>query len=166
MNVEPLRGALRAEVEAEASSSRAAVDAECARRLADAHARAGELIREGRLVGERAVARESLRRRAAAARHGRELRLAAQRAVLDELRARAREGSLELVGDARYPALLAGLERAAKDQLGSDAELEVDPAGEGGVRAHAGSRSVDYTLPALVEREIAELGDELLELWR
>jgi vacuolar-type H+-ATPase subunit E/Vma4 len=166
VNLEPLRAALRAEAEAEARRRSADVDEECARRLADAESRARELIRGARLEGEQAAAKESVRRRAAATRHARELRLSAQRRVIDEFGARARREALSMPGDPRYPSLLARLSRAAKDQLGADAELKLDPPGAGGVRAHAGTRFVDYTLPALVDRAIDDLDGRLRELWQ
>ena len=56
-----------------------------------------------------------------------------------------------LRGAAGYPALLERLTRAARDQLGADAEVEVDP-GIGGVIGRTGRTSVDYTLPALADR--------------
>ena len=166
MNVEPLRAALLAEVEAEARRQRVEVDATCEHRLADAQVRARALTEQGRLDGELAAAQEARRRRAAAGRRARELRLGAQRALIDELRRRALEASPQVRADPRYPALLDRLSEAAKSQLGPGAELDVDPPRSGGVVARAGSASVDYTLPALVDRAIVELGGELEELWR
>ena len=85
---------------------------------------------------------------------------------MEELQLRSREAVLRLREDSRYPALLDRLARTAREQLGPDAEVEVDPPGLGGVIGRTGRVSVDYTLPALADRAIASLGDELESLWR
>jgi len=166
VNLEPLRVALQAETDAEVQERLAAVDAVCARTLAEAEARAHELAREGRREGEGAAAKEAARRRATATRRARELRLQAQRRQVDELQVRSREAVLRLQDDSRYPELLDRLTRAAREQLGPDAEVEPGPTGLGGVVGRKGRTSVDYTLPALADRAIASLGDELESLWR
>lgn len=166
MNLDALRTALRVEAETEAAERLAEVDEACKRRLAEAHARARELSEQGRLEGARLAARNAARRRAAANRRAREVRLAAQQGLIDELRLRACEAALELRADSRYGELLERLSHAARSQLGADAEIEVDLPDVGGVRARAGGTSVDYTLPALVDRVIAELDGELETLWR
>jgi len=165
VNLEPLRVALRAETEAEVQERLAAVDATCARTLAEAEARAHELARQGRHEGEEAAAKEAARRRATATRRARELRLRAQSRQVEELQLRSREAVLLLREDSRYPELLDRLARTARAQLGPDAEGEVDPAGLGGVIGRKGRLSVDYTLPTLADRAIASLGDELEGLW-
>jgi vacuolar-type H+-ATPase subunit E/Vma4 len=166
VNLAPLREALleAARTKAEESERRDSESAEA--RLAAAREEAERLVEEGRLVGERAAAREAARTRAAAVRLAREAGLRAERALLDELRSRAREGALALRADPRYGLLLSRLAETARSQLGPEAELERDPAAVGGLIARAGARSVDYTLPALVDRAIETLGDRLQELWR
>jgi vacuolar-type H+-ATPase subunit E/Vma4 len=166
MNLEPLREALRAQAEADAGRRRTAVDEECGRRVADAEAQARSLVEQGRLEGEQAATREALRRRAAASRRARELRLDAQRSLLEELRLRARDAALERRAGPLYPKLLDRLSRAVRVQLGPDAALEIDPPTVGGVVGRADGRSVDYSLPALVERAIEDLDGRLDGLWR
>jgi|APDOM4702015191_1054821.scaffolds.fasta_scaffold585348_1 vacuolar-type H+-ATPase subunit E/Vma4 len=166
MRLEPLRAALRAETDLEVRRRLAEVDADCARVLAAAEAQAQALTDQGRLEGEQAAAREAVRRRATATRRARELRLQAQRRQVEELQRTSREAALRVRTDDRYPQLLDRLARAARDQLGPEAELELDPAGLGGVTGRKGKTSVDYTLPALVDRAIASLDDELERLWR
>ena len=166
MNLEPLRVALRAETDAEVHERLAAVEAGCRRTLAEAEARAHVLAQEGRREGEGAAAKEAVRRRATATRRAREIRLRAQSRQVEELQLRSRAAVLRLREDSRYPALLDRLTRKAREQLGPDAEVEVDPPGLGGVIGRKGQASVDYTLPALAERAIASLGDELESLWR
>ncbi len=166
MNLEPLRAALRAETDAEAEGQRAEAEEAGARRLAEARTQANAIVEQARLDGEQAAEREARRRRASASRRARELRLEAERSLVDELRLRAHAAALQLRTDRRYPELLERLSEAARSQLGPDAELEVDPPGVGGVVAGAGSTSVDYSLPALVDRAIEELDGKLESLWR
>ena len=166
MNLEPLRAARRAETDAEVQARLAEVDAECVRVVADAEAKAHELARQGCREGEGAAAKEAVRRRATATRRAREIRLQAQRRQVEQLQLRSREAVLRLHEDSRYPELLERLARAARDQLGPDAEVELDPPGLGGVIGRARRTSVDYTLPALVDRVIESLGDELESIWR
>jgi vacuolar-type H+-ATPase subunit E/Vma4 len=165
MNLEPLRRALRAETEAEADRRRAEVAAECKRIVAEAELAAQGLVHEARLEGERAAARETARRQAGAARRAREASLAARRDLVDELRRRSRLEVLELREQPDYPALLERLSAAARSQLGDDAELVVDPPGRGGVIARRGEASVDYTLAAMADRVIDDLGADLERLW-
>jgi V/A-type H+-transporting ATPase subunit E len=165
VNLEPLRRALSAETVAAADRRRSEVTAECERIVAEAEAGAHELSHEARVEGERAAAREGARRRAAAARRARETRLAARRGLVDELRRRAREAALELRERPDYPELLERLSDAARSQLGDDAELEVDLPGRGGVIGRRGNASVDYTLPAMADRTIDEMGVALERLW-
>lgn len=71
----------------------------------------------------------------------------------------------DLPSDPRYPDLLVHLERLARNQLGPDVEIERDPDGFGGVIGRHGSRRVDYTLPALGDRALNQLGDDTEQLW-
>jgi vacuolar-type H+-ATPase subunit E/Vma4 len=166
VSLEPLRHALRAETDAEVQGRLAEVDVECGRVVADAEAKSHELARQGRREGEDAAAKEAMRRRATATRRAREIRLQAQRRQVDELQRRSREAVLRVREDSRYPELLERLAGAAREQLGPAAEVELDPPGVGGVIGRTGRKSVDYTLPALVDRVIASLGDDVESLWR
>jgi len=166
MNLEPLRAALRAETDIGVQRRLEEVDAECARVVADAEAKAHELARQGRRGGEDAAAKEAMRRRAAATRRAREILLQAQRRQIEELQRRSREAVLLLREDNNYPELLERLSWAARDQLGPGTEVELDPPAFGGVIGRSGRMSVDYTLPALVDRAMVSLGDELESLWQ
>ena len=166
MNLSPLRRALRAETALDATRRRTDVTNRCARIVAEAEAEAARLATQGRLDGERVAEGEAARRRAAASRRARELRLQAERRQLEELRRRAREAALELRSDPGYPDLLERLSRTVRMQLGEDAELDVDPPGRGGVLGRRGNATVDYTLGAIAERVVNDLGTELAELWR
>ena len=166
MNLEPLRAALRAEADAEAEQRRDEVEEEGTRRLAEARVRADAIVEQARRDGVQEAERQARRWRASARRRARELRLEAERSLVDELRLRAYDAALELRTDPRYPELLERLSDAARSQLGTDVRLEVDPPEVGGVVARAGSMSVDYSLPALVDRAIVDLDGELEGLWR
>lgn len=166
MNLEPLRAALKAEADAAAERRRAEAETAGARRLAGAQAQAAAIVEQARVEALRAAVREGNRRRAAASRRARELRLEAQRSLIDELRVRARGAALELRTDPRYRELLDRLSETARSQLGPAAELEIDPPHAGGVIARSGSHTVDYSLPVLVDRTIAELDGAVEGLWR
>jgi vacuolar-type H+-ATPase subunit E/Vma4 len=166
VNLEPLRRALQAETGAEVRRRLEAVEAECARTVAEAERKARELAEQARREGEEAAAREAVRRHATAARRAREIRLSAQRRQIEELQRRSRDAVLQLRSDSRYPDLLEQLGHVARDRLGPGAELEIDPPGLGGVIGRSGGASVDLTLPALAERAIASLDDEVERLWR
>ena len=166
MNLEPLRAAFIAEASADEARRREEVDRTCDHRLAEARTRAHALVAKSRFEGEQLAAREARRRLGAASRRRRELQLAAQRVLVDELRLRAREEALAARGEPRYRDLLERLASTARSQLGEAAEVELDTPGTGGVVARAGDRSVDYTLPTLVDRAIASMDVELERLWR
>ena len=166
MNLEPLRAALSAEAEAGAEQRRTEAEASGARRLAEARAQADAIVKLAGQAAEQTAAQEVGRRHAAASRRARELRLEGERSLRDELRERAHEAALALRTDPGYPQLLERLSRAAKSQLGPGAELEIDPPQLGGVVARAGGVLVDYSLPALVDRTIDELGADLEGLRR
>lgn len=162
--LEPLRTALLADARAEAERIEAEAHAEAAARVAAAEAEAAALVERARAEGEAAAELEVAHDRAEAQRHARVLRLAAQRAVYEELRRQTLAGAAALHGTARYRALLDRLRNAAQTQLGSEAHVE--PAACGGVVGRSDGRSVDYSLDALVERALAGLGGDAAEVWR
>jgi vacuolar-type H+-ATPase subunit E/Vma4 len=91
--------------------------------------------------------------------------LGAQRESYEELRRRARAAVLALRDEPGYPELLDRLAAAARRDLGDDAQLQIDPPDVGGVRGTAGTRAVDYTLAALADRCVDDLGPRLAALW-
>jgi hypothetical protein len=141
-------------------------EAEAQERLESARREAAELLERARAQGDadgRAQAAQALAGQRFAARAQ---VLAARRASYDALLARARAAALELRAEPEYPALLERLAAAARRDLGSGAEITVDPPQLGGAIGRAGSRAVDYTLVALAERCVRELGPKAAELWR
>jgi vacuolar-type H+-ATPase subunit E/Vma4 len=84
-----------------------------------------------------------------------------RRQLIDE----TRRSVMAVRNDERYDTLLDRLEDLARAQLGADARIDRDPAPDGGVIATNGSRRVDYTLPALADRALEALADEVALLW-
>jgi vacuolar-type H+-ATPase subunit E/Vma4 len=167
MSVERLRATLLEGAEAEAKAlleeaeKQAAAEAERSR--ADSRRLLGTARAQGRASGELRSARALALARAEA----RRVVLEAQAAVYGDFRNRALAAVLPLRDDAEaYGHLLRQLEAEARRSLGDDAEAELDPPEVGGLRARAGRRSVDLTLPILVERCIESLGPAVEELWR
>jgi hypothetical protein len=104
-----------------------------------------------------------------AAREGRDARglvLGAERDAYEALRAEVRTAALAIRQDPAYPRLLDCLERTARAQLGRDVRIERDPPEVGGLVATNDERRVDYSLPALGERCIGRLGQDVQRLWR
>ncbi len=81
--------------------------------------------------------------------------------LVDDVHAAA----LAMRHDTRYPDLLDRLEAIVRAQLGTGAVIERDPDPAGGVRATSGRRQVDYTLPALADRALDVLADQVATLW-
>lgn len=166
MTLATAREALLDDAHRLAQQTIAEADAEAAKRVAEARAQADAVLARARAAGE-AEGRAQAAREQAGQRFTAHMQvLAARRASYDTLLARARDAALALREDPGYPGLLDRLGAAARDDLGADAELTVDPPGLGGVRARAGSREVDYTLVALAERCAHDLGERVAELWR
>lgn len=104
-----------------------------------------------------------------AAREGRDARglvLGAERDAYEALRVQVRGAVLAIREDPAYPRLLDRLERTVRSQLGPDARIERDPPEVGGLVATSAERQVDYSLPALGERCISRLGQDVRRLWR
>ena len=163
--VDPLRESLLRDVRAEIERRLAKVDEQVAAGLAAAEERGRALVEQARAEGVAAAAIAGGHDEVRARRRSRSLVLATRKELYDELRRQALAAAHALAEDSRYPALLERLTAAARAQLGEAAVLEVDPPDEGGVRASAGSRHVDYTLGALVERCLDRLGGKVERLW-
>jgi vacuolar-type H+-ATPase subunit E/Vma4 len=165
MTLTSARDALLADARARAREIVADAEAEAARQVEPARRRAAEIIEAARAEGEADGRREAARELAAELAAARAAVLAAQRESYEALRHSAHAAALSLRSDPGYPRLLARLADAARRDLGDHAELEVDPPELGGVRARAGTRSVDYTLVAITDRCLDSLGPRLSGLW-
>lgn len=165
MNVDALRSALLRSVTEETAAEDELARARRGERLAEAHRRANALVAEARRDGEDEVAVDVAQRLVRARREARSAVLAAQREVYDEFVRRTLDAVIALRHGEEHARLVERLSAVAREQLGSDAEIEVDEA-VGGVVGRRDGRRVDYTLPALVDRAIGDLGARLQELWR
>ena len=165
VRLDPVREALLAQAEAEAER----VVGRAERRAKDQVARAEEhraaLVRQARAEGEAAAEREAAVELARARRRARTHVLVAQREIFDDVRAAALEAAERLRSEPGYPDLLERLADLARDELGADAEIVFDPP-SGGVVGSSGTRRVDYTLSAIVERCVARHAVDLERLWR
>ncbi len=144
--------------------------------VADARRAADDLVGVAQREADEALDRVRRRAAATAAAQAAQAREHAERdahtALLrahDDLRReladRVRHAVAELRDDPRYPALLDRLEELARAQLGDDVDIDRDPDPDGGIVATAGGRRVDYRLPALADRAVAAIADEVVTLW-
>jgi vacuolar-type H+-ATPase subunit E/Vma4 len=161
----PLRSALLEQRHAEAERVLAHAEERAEARLAEAETTGRALVEQARAEGVAAAAIAGAHEEARARRQARALVLAAKREVFEESRRRALAAAHALRSEPGYASLLERLSARARRQLGASAILEIDPPA-GGVRASNGARHVDYTLDALVERCLAQLGTEVEALCR
>lgn len=166
MTIDPARDALLDDARASAERIVAEADAEARERIEAARRAATDIVTRARAQGEAEGRLLAAREAAGEAALARMEVLEARGAVHEELHQRARTAVLALRDEAGYADLLARLAASARQDLGEDADLEIDPPDAGGVRAHAGTRLVDYTLPALAERCLEALGPRLRGLWK
>jgi vacuolar-type H+-ATPase subunit E/Vma4 len=129
-----------------------------------AEAETAALIARARAEGEAAAELEAISELAQARRRARSLFLQAQRDVYEDVRRQVYAAADELRSTPRYADLVEWLAARAREVLGPDAEIERDPP-EGGVVARSGKRSLDYTLPVLVERCLADHAADIDRLW-
>lgn len=165
MNVDAVRSALLRSVAEETAAEDELARARREERLAEAHRRANALVAEARRDGEDEAAVDVAQRLVRARREARSAVLVAQREVYDELVRRTLDAAVALRHGEEHERLVERLSAVVREQLGPDAQIEVDET-VGGVVGRHGGRRVDYTLPALVDRVIGELGTRLQELWR
>ena len=134
--------------------------------LAQAEADAAALIARGCAAAER-LAQLDARDRLAEARAGaRGSVLRAQRAVLIEARAAAHRAARDLDGEPRLERLLERLAADARARLAAAGTVRVIATTDGGFVARAGTREIDYSLRAQVDRIVDAMASELEGLWR
>jgi hypothetical protein len=165
MSLTSARDALLEDARRASAEVVARAESDARERVDAARREAAAILTRARAEGE-AEGREQAARTQAGERFSARLHvLAARRASYDALLERARDAALALRDDPAYADLLDRLCAAARADLGPEAQLSVDPPGLGGVVARAGSREVDYTLVALAERCVADLGAKAARLW-
>jgi hypothetical protein len=164
LNLEPVRQARLARSRAEAARLLAQARQEAAAAVAAAELEAQRVVDDARELGRRESAVRDEEHAAHSVSEARELVLAAQRLAWESLTAAAVEAASALRAEPGYPELLDRVRALGRAQLGQGAsEQEGDG---GGVILRAGSRRVDYSLPALARRGLQELGGRVTELWR
>ena len=161
--LEPLRAALLARARAGAAAAVAAADADAAATLRAAREEAAAITAEARALGERDAAILGAAERSRANRRARATVLAAQAAVYDELRRRAREAVRQLRNAPDYPVLVARLRAEALAALGDGATVTELP--DGGIVGEVDGRRADLGLVALADQALAALGPEVAALW-
>ncbi|HET9322376.1 MAG TPA: hypothetical protein VFO03_00740 [Gaiellaceae bacterium] len=166
MATEPLRDAILADAHATAERVLARADEQAEAKLRDAERRGRALVERARAEGIAAAAIVGAHEEARARRIARAAVLAARRELYEDLGRRARSAARELRTQPGYEALLDRLAAGARAQLGPAAEIERDPPDSGGIRASSGARHVDYTLNAIADRCLEQLGAGVEELWR
>jgi vacuolar-type H+-ATPase subunit E/Vma4 len=166
VNVDRLRADFLAQATKDGELAVSAAEDTRRARLAAAHRRVSEIVGSARAAGEAEAELEAARARAGARRRARSVTLAARLELYRELRREALEAAGHLRAQPSYASFIERLERVARSELGANAVIERDAGGAGGVVARAGSRVVDYSLPALVDRCLTVLGERVEELWR
>jgi vacuolar-type H+-ATPase subunit E/Vma4 len=162
--LEPVRRALLADARADADRIIGEATREAALTVDEAEQEAAVSIERAVRHGTASAQARSDQRlaQARAEVHGEILR--AQDQVRRRLHHAVHTAALDLRSDPRYPDLLNELERLARNQLGPNAQIKRDVR-TGGIVAIAGSRRVDYTLPALAERALDVQADKVTLLW-
>lgn len=134
--------------------------------LAQAHAEAAALIAARGADAEQLAEFERRDRLAEARAQARGTVLRAQRAVLHDVRAAAHAAARGLAGDPRLSRLLERLDADARDRIAGQGPIQIVADPEGGFRARAGSREIDYSLRAQVDRVVDAMASELETLWQ
>lgn len=159
----------------DAALANASADADALRRAAQE--RAGEIIDQARvaaaavIVARRAAAErladlEARERLAEARGEARATVLRAQRSVLLRARSAAHAAARRLVDDSRYDRLIERLTLDARERLAPAGPVQIVRLAEGGLVARAGSREIDYSLGAQVDRWLEAMATELERLWQ
>lgn len=165
MRLQAFREAVLAEAREDAQRRLDETEQAARRRLESAQAQAAELVEDARQEGRDSAERETGRHQMESRRTAREQVLQAHHDAVVLLRRRVLTLLRERRHSKPYRDLLVCLEERARQQLGTEAEVDNDPDG-GGFVARADGRRVDYRLPTLVERVMDEMGTELEDLWR
>jgi vacuolar-type H+-ATPase subunit E/Vma4 len=166
VKLDAVHDAALAEALADANEIRRAAHDRAAEVLSNARAEADALVHD-RLEAAQALAESLARGELARARGAaRATVLHAQRTVLNEAIAAARDRARGLTGDPRYERMVARVTAEARARLAGGGEVSIARAPSGGVIARAGSRGLDYSLDAQIERALESVSSELEGLWR
>ena len=134
--------------------------------VTQARAQADALIRRRCAAAEQLAELEARTRLAEARAQARGTVLRAQRAVLGEARTAVHTAVRDLAGDPRLERLLEDLAADARERLAPAGPVEIVTSPDGGFVARSGSREIDYSLAAQVDRFLDTIAGELERLWR
>ena len=150
-----------------ADAIRRAAQAHAEEIVAAARAEAAALVARRRAAAERLAELEERERLAQARSEGSRDRAAcaAGRCSSRPRRPRTRR-SRRLVEDPRYALLLDRLAAEARERLSGAGPVQIISLPSGGIVARAGSREIDYSLHAQVDRCLRAMAGELERLWR
>lgn len=151
---------------ADAEALRRAAQARAEDLLGSARAEATGLVSQRRALAERLADAEEGDQLARARAEARETVLRAQELVLTEAIEAAHAAARRLSRDPRYEHLEARLVADARERLSSAGRVEIVPVAGGGFMARAGSRQIDESLDAQVDRCLAAMAGEMAVLWR
>ncbi len=159
----------------DAALASAAAEAEAVRRTAQARAEdlrasaraeAAALVARWRALAERLSDAEERDQLARTRAEVREAVLRAQELVLIEATQAAHAAAHRLSADARYRRLESRLAADARERLAVAGRVQIVPAPGGGFLARAGSRQIDDSLDAQVDRCLEAMAGEMEALWR
>ncbi|MGZ4184382.1 MAG: V-type ATP synthase subunit E family protein [Solirubrobacteraceae bacterium] len=150
----------------EADAIRRTADRRAEEMLSQARAEAADLVARRCDAADRLAELEERERLADARAKTRGMVLRAQRSVLDDARAAAHRAVGDLAGDVRLERLLERVATDAHQRLATAGTVEVVAVPDGGFIARAGSREIDYSLRAQVDRVVDAMAIELERLWR
>ena len=166
MNLEAYRRCRLEEARLAAQALEVEAAGAATRRLAEAAHAAETILAKANAEATAEADRDSSAALARDRRRARRTVLEAKRAAYEDMIARVRAGAAAMRTEPSYHHLMKGLERAARRRFGDAANVVTEPAPAGGIVAHLDGRRVDYSLPALAEWSVGELGAEVERLWR
>jgi hypothetical protein len=150
----------------EAGAIRRAGDDHVEQIIEQAREEAAALIEQRCGAAERLAALEARDRLAEVRARARGTVLREQQSVLTEARASAHATVRGMVGDPRLNRLLERLAADARERLVSAGPVELIEAPDGGFVARSGTREIDCSLRAQVDRVLDAMAAELERLWR
>ncbi len=151
---------------AEAEGLRRAAQAAAEQLLATARADAAATVARWRALAERLADAQERELLARARAESRGTVLRAQESVLTEATEAAHRAARRLWADPRYELLETRLAAEARERLSAGSPVQVVPSPGGGFVAHAGSRQIDDSLDAQVDRCLGSMAGEIEALWR
>jgi vacuolar-type H+-ATPase subunit E/Vma4 len=165
VNLDAVRDALLSDARQEVDEALAAAERDAAATVTAAREEANRTLDAARADGEAEARTVSLTELARSRRRARELVLSARRAVYERALAEVCAAATRLRDSPDYDAVIDGLSRLARSQLGDGAVVTIDDE-VGGVIARAGTRTVDYRLPVIAERCFDAIGSDVESLWQ